>query len=47
MVPYQVLRLQIRVDLGVMSMKGYYTFLIAPGLEPNHQMDLYHIEHTC
>ena len=30
--PLQVLT--VRVDLGVITMKGYSTFAIAPGLEP-------------
>ena len=29
---------QVRVDWGVMAMKGYYTFSKALGLEPHHQM---------
>ena len=35
---YQVLPLWIKVDLGVMAMKGYFTFSKAPGLKPHHQM---------
>ena len=36
---YQVLPLQTRVNLGVMTMKGYSTFSKAPALlEPNHQI---------
>ena len=31
-VPYQVLPLQTRVDLGIMAMKGYSAFLRAPAL---------------
>ena len=34
--PYQVLPHPVRVELGVMAMKGYFTFLKAPALrEPN------------
>ena len=36
--PKQVLQLQVRVDLGVMAMKGYSTFPRSPKLEPHHQM---------
>ena len=36
--PYQVLPLWARVDLGVMTMKGYSTFPQISGLEPHHQM---------
>ena len=32
---YQVLQFWIRVDLGVMAMKGYSTFQKAPGIEPS------------
>ena len=28
----------VRVDLGIMAMKEYSTFLKAPGLKPHHQM---------
>ena len=35
--PYQVLPLQLRVDQGVMAMKGYSPFPKALGLEPHHQ----------
>ena len=31
-----ILPLWVRVDLGVMAMKGHSTYLIAPGLEPHH-----------
>ena len=34
----QILQLQVRVDLGVMIMKGYSTLLYALDLEPNHDM---------
>ena len=27
-----------RVDLGVMTIKGFFTLLKDPGLEPHHQM---------
>ena len=37
---YLVLPLRVRVDLGVLSMKGYSTFLIALGLEPHLQIVL-------
>ena len=33
-----MLPLRVRVDLGVMAMKGYSTFLRAAGLEPRHQI---------
>ena len=37
--PYQVLPLQVRVDLGAMAMKGYSSFPKAPELlEPHHQI---------
>ena len=37
--PYQVLLLQVIVDLGEMAMKGYTTFPKAPALlEPHHQI---------
>ena len=36
--PQLVLPHRVRVDLGVMSMKGYSTFPKAPELEPHHQM---------
>ena len=36
---YQVLPLQVRVDLGAMAMKEYSTFTKAPALlEPRHQI---------
>ena len=35
---YQVLQLQFRMDLGLMVMKGWSTFLKAPELKPHHQM---------
>ena len=36
--PYQVLSLQVRVDLGIMAMKWHSTLPRAPGLELQHQM---------
>ena len=36
MEPLQVQPVWVRVDLGVMAMKGYSTFTKAPGLEPHH-----------
>ena len=36
--PYQVLPLQVRVNLGVMAIKEYFIFPKAPGLEPHHLM---------
>ena len=37
--PYQVLPLKVRVDLGVMEMKGYSTFTKYPALlKPHHQI---------
>ena len=38
MEPLEVLPLQVRVDLGVMGMKEYFSFSKAPGLEHHHQM---------
>ena len=26
------------MNLGIMAMKEYFTFFIAPGLDPNHRM---------
>ena len=34
--PQQVLPLQVRVDLGVMAMKGYSALPGAPELEPHY-----------
>ena len=37
--PYQVLPFPVRVDLGVMAIKGYSAFPKAPALlEPHHQI---------
>ena len=36
--PYQILPLQVRVDLVVMVMKGYSTFPKTPGLKPHHMI---------
>ena len=36
--PLKVLLHRVRVYLGVMVLKGYYTLLRAPELEPHHQM---------
>ena len=42
---YQVLPLQVRVDLGTMAMKEYFAFPKAPALlEPHHQIVLCHIQ---
>ena len=38
MEPKQILPLQVRVNLGFMPMKGYYTLLRPPELEPHYQM---------
>ena len=43
---YQVLQLRTRVDLRVMVIKGYSTFLKAPGEEPHHLMVLCHRQDT-
>ena len=46
--PYQVLPLRIRVDLGVMAMKGYTAFAkVSPLLDPHYQMVYFHIQDTC
>ena len=38
--PYQELSLRARVDLEVIAMKGYFTFLKAPALlKPHQQID--------
>ena len=34
----QVLQLQVRVDLGVITIKGYSTLTRAPKVDLNHQM---------
>ena len=34
----QVLPLQVRVDMGLMTIKGYSTFPRSQDLEPHHQM---------
>ena len=34
----QVLSFPVGVELGVIAMKDYFTFLKAPELEPHHQM---------
>ena len=36
--PEQVLPLWLRVDLGVMTIKEYFTFPKSLGQEPHHQM---------
>ena len=36
--PEQVLQLRVRIDLGVMAIKKYPTFLKAIELEPHYQM---------
>ena len=36
----------VRVDLGVMAMKGYSVLPRAPGVEPHHQMASRHIRKT-
>ena len=38
MEPKQVLTVRVRVDLGVMAMKVYSTFLKASGLKPHYQI---------
>ena len=40
--PSQVLRLQVRIDQGVITMKVYSTLPKSPGLEPHHQIVQYH-----
>ena len=42
--PKQVLQLKIRVNLGVMAMKRYYTLNRAPELEPHNQDTGYLVE---
>ena len=37
MEPLEVLYLQVRVDLGVMTMKAYFTLSRSPDLESKHQ----------
>ena len=37
--PYQVLPLQVRVNLRAMVMKGCSSFTKAQGLEPHHQIE--------
>ena len=44
--PWQVLPLQVREDLGVMTMKEYSTFPRAPELEPYDQMQFTIIPRT-
>ena len=34
----QVLSLRVRVDIGIMAMKGYSIFFIFPELEPHYQL---------
>ena len=34
--PWQVLLLQVKMDLGVKAMKGYSTILRSPELEPHY-----------
>ena len=42
--PYQVLSLQVRVDLGAMAVKRYSAFLKAPALlKPHYQIVSCHI----
>ena len=36
--PKQILRLRVRVDPGVIAMKGYFTLSKYPELELHHQM---------
>ena len=42
----QVLFLQVRVDLGVIGLKGYSTLLKSPKLEPDYQMQFSIIPRT-
>ena len=44
--PHQVLSFRVKVDLGMMAMKGYSTFPKAPGLKSRHQIILYKIHGT-
>ena len=44
--PYQVLPLQVRVDLGVMTMKRYFIFSKTPRLETHNQIVSCHIQDT-
>ena len=46
MVPKQVLPLRVRVDLGVMAIKGYATHPRSPQLEPHYQMQFRIIPRT-
>ena len=46
MEPKQVLPLRFRVDLGVMVIKGYFTFTKDPEQEPLDQMVKFHIQET-
>ena len=34
--PYQVLPLQVKVDCGIMAIKGYFKFPQAPGNKPHN-----------
>ena len=42
----QVLTVGVRVDLGIMEMKGYISFPKSSGLEPAHQMQFSDIPKT-
>ena len=44
---YQLQLIQVRVDQGVMAMKGYSTFPKAPGFYPEHQRQFSVIPRTC
>ena len=44
--PYQVLPLPARMDMGIIALKRYSTFLKAPGLKPESQIFLCHIQET-
>ena len=44
--PKQVLPLWVKVDLGEIAMKRYFTLLRAPNLEPHHHMQFNVIPRT-
>ena len=46
MVPLKVLPLRNRVDIGVMAMKGYFTFPKTPRLKPPDRMQFSDIPRT-
>ena len=46
MEPKQVLPFWVRVDLGIMTMKGFFTLSRSPEQEPFHQMQFSGIPRT-